>query len=1109
MDVVTDLTAQAVASITIIQNICKKDLDLVERQHAQEKFLWELVDKLEKVNTDDATITNRAMQDVLWCSIGVEKSSDFKKCFIMLADELLSWLRENLVSNTSKDIQNHKEGLAKDGTLYCTPYQWRTIIRGILYTKPHSRLALVKALHYMPVQIILCLGGKKLDQSEQRLYQSWGIVATDGLLSEKDQYNYDKWWNSTYKHDSKPRREMAEALLANDLGILNKLNERKVALPFETFFNNELNEICRSRQGRLMDNPNALDFNLPKNELVEPNTEDPLSRAKRMDLHGLCLSGGGIRSATFSLGVLQKLAEKNELSRFDYLSTVSGGGYIGTWLSCWIKRGGSVSKIADRLNVKKSSDPMGEEVRPIRWLRMFSNYLAPNASIMSADSWTMGITWMRNTLINQALLLLLLCTALSAVTDIFYIWQILEERVQNTYDWGWVAGWSVAIHAPGVFIVGIGMKAYDTEHDERNLFKFGRNRALSLFLIIWAVLVAYTVSSWLYNCPYKLDYMGKAVLLLPASGVAFVAMLAIAYIGLYRLCAQRPLEKKLVDVAIFFSSLIAAAAGLFLLASIWELFQRIEDALVSRLISEKWIFIIGPPLILEAISCCVVIRMALMGKLFPDERREWWGRMGAIVHRAMLLWILITYGALVLPGEFTYLKKCASYINIPALFGGWAAIVGFAVKLAYQSKDAKDKPDSTKTMVSDIFVRVAPYLFMVGFLLIGAFVLHYLNVLIKDLTKNILPVMCFYFKVTIILAVITYLFSWRVGVNEFSLHHFYRNRLVRAYLGATRKRTDRDKTVNNFTGFDKNDDIKLSTFVNTIKDNPYYGPYPIINTTLNASVVSELDRQDRKAESFIFSPLYCGFDFSPTRSAAYAKDKVYEYGFRQTSVFAYTQGPMIGTAMAISGAAVSPNMGYHSSPATAFLLTMFNVRLGWWIGNPRLSTYKNSDPTLGVAYLVSDLIGKSDINSRYVCLSDGGHFDNMGLYELIRRRCTHITLVDAEEDKDDAFEGLANAIRRCRIDFGVEITVDTSQITTKNALGLNSVHVTNGTISYPGDKTPSGTITYVKATLTGDETTDIRQYQSKNDLFPQQPTSDQFFTEEQFESYRQLGYLSI
>src|SRR6202012_4914926 len=481
--------------------------------------------------------------DVLWCSIGIERSPDFKKCFIMLADELLSWLRTNLVSNASKDIQNRKEGLAKDGTLYCTPYQWRNIIREILYTKPASRLTLVKALHYMPVQIILCLGGKKLDQSEQRLYQSWGIVVADGLLSKKDQDNYDEWWNTAYKRDLKPRREMAEALLVNDLAILDRLKERKVALPFETFFNDELNEICRSRQGRLTDNPTAIDFNLPKNQLVAPNTEDPISRAKRMDLHGLCLSGGGIRSATFSLGVLQKLAEKNELSRFDYLSTVSGGGYIGTWLSCWIKRGGSVSKVADRLNVKKSSDPMGEEVRPIRWLRMFSNYLAPNASIMSADSWTMRVTWMRNTLINQALLLLLLCTALSAVTDIFYIWQLLEERIPNNYDWKCVAGWSVAIYAPAVFIVGIGMKAYDTEHDERNLFKFGRNRLLSLVLIIWAVIVAYVVSSWLYNHPGGVvDYLGKVKLLFPASIVGFAAMLAIAYIGLYRLCAQRVLE---------------------------------------------------------------------------------------------------------------------------------------------------------------------------------------------------------------------------------------------------------------------------------------------------------------------------------------------------------------------------------------------------------------------------------------------------------------------------------------------------------------------------------------------------------------------------------------
>src|SRR5690606_36600247 len=107
--------------------------------------------------------------------------------------------------------------------------------------------------------------------------------------------------------------------------------------------------------------------------------------------------------------------------------------------------------------------------------------------------------------------------------------------------------------------------------------------------------------------------------------------------------------------------------------------------------------------------------------------------------------------------------------------------------------------------------------------------------------------------------------AWRIGVNEFSMHHFYKNRLVRAYLGGTRSRIERKVSSSPFTGFDSLDDLPLSSLTH---DDRYYGPYPIINTALNASRVTNLDRQDRKAESFVFSPLYCGFDVSPTRSAA-------------------------------------------------------------------------------------------------------------------------------------------------------------------------------------------------------------------------------------------------
>jgi len=173
---------------------------------------------------------------------------------------------------------------------------------------------------------------------------------------------------------------------------------------------------------------------------------------------------------------------------------------------------------------------------------------------------------------------------------------------------------------------------------------------------------------------------------------------------------------------------------------------------------------------------------------------------------------------------------------------------------------------------------------------------------------------------------------------------------------------------------------------------------------------------------------------------------------------------------------------------------MFNVRLGWWIGNPRLGDWKRCNPRTGIAYLLKDLIGKSDIDSDYVCLSDGGHFDNMGLYELIRRRCTFILLGDAEEDQQSTCEGLANAIRLCRIDFGVEINLDVSKITEKDKkTKYCKKHVVKGTIKYPGNTQPTGTIIYVKTALNGEEPVDIREYFINNPEFPQQSTGDQFF----------------
>jgi hypothetical protein len=211
----------------------------------------------------------------------------------------------------------------------------------------------------------------------------------------------------------------------------------------------------------------------------------------------------------------------------------------------------------------------------------------------------------------------------------------------------------------------------------------------------------------------------------------------------------------------------------------------------------------------------------------------------------------------------------------------------------------------------------------------------------------------------------------------------------------------------------------------------------------------------------------------------------------------------LGTAMAISGAAANPNAGYHSSPAVAFLLTVFNARLGWWIGNPIGERWKHPSPPIGLFYLLSELFGFSGVKRAFVNLSDGGHFDNMGLYELVRRRCRYIIVCDAEQDDRYSFNGMAGAIRKCRVDFGVVIEMSTSAIV-PNRRRVSAAHVAFGTIRYPGEE-ECGTLIYLKASLTGDEPSDVQEYRDRNPEFPHQTTGDQFFDESQFESYRALG----
>ena len=1093
MDIITDLASEAVNYITVIQDIYNIDKSIGGSLLCFEGLAPMHIRKPSRQAVD---AFEERITELVWSSESVEVLDYKKEIFEEATQDIFSWL----IAYSKTDFETFAAQVihGQKKVIPITPEEWRFKIKAILYKSDCSRTELAAALNYMPVQVVFAIADKQPKAGLQRLYQLYlpQHIASlknnpnlkNALLNAADCKRYNAFWRPV----SENKEDVIRQYLTDEEKLLNDL-EDNMAVPFLTLFNRELQEIVDARAMRLegLTEEDIDKFPVPLPTVVSNGSPD--RRADDMKLAGLAFSGGGIRSATFNLGVLQKLAETGALPRFDYLSTVSGGGYIGSWFSTWIKHDRSLTKVIDRLDTTKSSDPLAEEVRPVRWLRMFSNYLSPNSSIMSVDAWTVGVTWLRNTLINQVVLLLILLTVLSFINLMFRVWAILKsEQVHFTIQN--VLVYSSVIMIVGVILATAGMRTYNMAYPAGRLVSFGKNAILAQLLIIWTVVVAMVVTWWLCVEDCTRNFALHLSLLWPAAIPVFFGMIIIAYVGGYHRLEEKVYKRSIVPILL--SSLFASAGGVVVLACAWELIGLIRHHNAD----DSKIIVFGIPMIIEAICITIVIRMALMGKYFPDERREWWGRMGAVVHRFMFWWIIVSAAALLLP---PYLKCPDLSIGNISIFASWSAFISFAVRYAYTSKTS-DGEGAGFAQYKDIIVRVAPYVFMVGFLLLGSFLIEIIEKEIPDdITASHLART--YLILTIFLGLLTAGLSWRVGVNEFSLHDFYRNRLVRGYLAAARRRTDREKTANSFTNFDRRDDQPLADYC-TKKG--YCGPYPLINTTLNASTVSELDRQDRKAESFIFSPLYSGFDFNNTSSSASSKSGIFKYGYRPTVKYSAKGGPNIGTAMAISGAAVSPNMGYHSSSATSFLLTIFNVRLGRWTGNPRRKNWQKSEPRFGLSYLLKDLVGNSDIDSDYVYLSDGGHFDNMGLYELIRRRCTYIVLGDAEEDHNASCEGLANAIRRCRIDFGVQIEIDVKPITDKIVdTGFSKSHVRHGVITYPDKK--KGKLVYIKSTLTGDEETDVREYYLKNTKFPHESTGDQFFNEAQFESYRKLGYHSV
>jgi hypothetical protein len=322
------------------------------------------------------------------------------------------------------------------------------------------------------------------------------------------------------------------------------------------------------------------------------------------------------------------------------------------------------------------------------------------------------------------------------------------------------------------------------------------------------------------------------------------------------------------------------------------------------------------------------------------------------------------------------------------------------------------------------------------------------------------------------MVVLSVVLAFVVDINRVSIHAYYRARLSETFMPSVH-------TEPRDPGEFRIDGISPDTGA----------PLQLINTTLNTTSSDNERLSSRQGASFFFSPVFAGS--VPT-------------GFRR--VDSYARGAVtLSNAFTTSGAAIDPDMYVTSARAMSFLMALFNVRLGLWAHNPRFAHTR--DPLLPWwwIFIAREMLGIGlDEKRRHVHLSDGGGFENLGIYELIRRRVRWLVVTDAGDDPDVTLADLGRAIERVRVDFGARVDLSADKLYHQRDDRLMQQPFVLGTIQY-ADGT-DGRILYVRPTLCAGLSADIYAYWRANPDFPDEPTSEQFFDEPQFEAYRALGF---
>ncbi|TVP49924.1 MAG: hypothetical protein EA350_01220 [Gemmatimonadales bacterium] len=746
---------------------------------------------------------------------------------------------------------------------------------------------------------------------------------------------------------------------------------------------------------------------------ADPNPDGTGGKAPpATESFGIALSGGGIRSATFNLGLLQQLARFGLLERADYLSTVSGGGYIGGFWTAWRSREGALPGA-----VFPRAPAGGREPAEIRHLRRFSNFLSPRLGLFSRDSGRLAASLVTATL--PALAAALVAVVLVLAAFLALAWYAAGPG-------GDAAGWvrPLAIVLPATLLV-LGMELTWRRFDGAGSAASRGGRASSP--------APWFSAGWVWRVVAVVSALGAWVLatVLPRGVTPWGPGDLVPF---QSFAPSLPTFGALLWPAGVVVAVVVGLVALRVLVS--TRLRRLQGPAVDRFIGQL-----------------LFVPVLWLGLVLL------WAAGGILVHATPQL----------------------AQGGAAAITGVAAAAFAWARRL-FGRQPSRSAGSPWTAILAPLLPRILAWVAVAGMIIVtSAF-------LLQAAGGGVL------YSVVAGAAILLVVFLALLHPEQVGFHTFYRGRIRRAFLGASNpveamasrsaaagggeRREEAEEDPASPTDEQADDDIRL----NRLRPGR---PVHLVCCAANDVASSDpLRTLHRGAVSAVLSPV--------------------GYSVGDEHRLWRGDAPFLGTALTASAAAFNPLMGARSTalgPAASFLMAALGLRLGVWLRRP--SRWLDRQPRSWLGHLFyRELMGRGPVDSSWIHLSDGGHFENLAAYELIRRRCRHVIISDAGMDPDLAFDDFGNLVRKVRQDFRVEIRIDLSPLG-RDAEGRARQPMVAGDIVYPdGDV---GTLLYFKPSLTGNEPADIAQYAGRNSRFPHEATGDQFYDDAQWEAYRRLG----